>query len=303
MTVLVAGWFSFERMGATAGDLLARDLACEWLAEAGRSHHVAVAPPFSGGVDWRRVDPDDYEEVVFVCGPFGNGPPLDAFLERFRSARLVGLNVSLLEALEAWDPFDLLWERDSSRGARPDLSFLSTPAPVPVVGVVLVHPQREYAGAMHAAAGEAVERLIASRELAAVRIDTRLDENSVGLRTPREVASLIARMDVVVTTRLHGLALALSRGVPALAIDPIGGGAKVVRQARAVGWPVVFTADALSAAELQGALDFCLGEEARREARRCAERAREQVAALRAEFIAALAGADQASRTGASVER
>jgi Polysaccharide pyruvyl transferase len=303
MTVLVAGWFSFERMGATAGDLLARDLACEWLAEAGRSHHVAVAPPFSGGVDWRQVDPGDYEEVVFVCGPFGNGPPLDAFLERFRSSRLVGLNVSLLEPLEAWDPFDLLWERDSSRAARPDLSFLSAPAPVPVVGIVLVHPQSEYAGARHAVAGEAVERLIASRELAAVQIDTRLDENSAGLRTPREVASLIARVDAVVTTRLHGLALAVSRGVPALAIDPIAGGAKLLRQARAIGWPVVFTADALSDAELQHALDFCLNEEARREARRCAEGARERVAALRDEFIAALAGADHAGRTGASVER
>jgi hypothetical protein len=28
VTVLVAGWFSFEQMGATAGDLLARDVAC-----------------------------------------------------------------------------------------------------------------------------------------------------------------------------------------------------------------------------------------------------------------------------------
>lgn len=302
MTVLVAGWFSFERMGATAGDVLARDLACEWLTEAGRTHHVAVAPPFSGGVDWRQVDPADYDEVVFVCGPFGNGPPLDAFLERFRSSRLVGLNVSLLEPLEAWDPFDLLWERDSSRAARPDLSFLSAPAPVPVVGVVLVHPQSEYAGALHAVAGEAVERLIASRELAAVRIDTRLDENSAGLRTPREVASLITRVDAVVTTRLHGLALALSRGVPALAIDPIADGAKILRQAQAIGWPVVFTADAISDAKIQSALDFCLSEEARREARRCAERARERVLALRDEFITALAGADQAGRTGASVD-
>ena len=31
MKTLVAGWFSFEQMGASAGDLLARDLVCEWL--------------------------------------------------------------------------------------------------------------------------------------------------------------------------------------------------------------------------------------------------------------------------------
>src|SRR5436305_1693050 len=33
---LVTGWFSFEQMGASAGDLLARDVACKWLRDAGR---------------------------------------------------------------------------------------------------------------------------------------------------------------------------------------------------------------------------------------------------------------------------
>ena len=28
MRILVAGWFSFEDMGATAGDIIARDIAC-----------------------------------------------------------------------------------------------------------------------------------------------------------------------------------------------------------------------------------------------------------------------------------
>src|SRR3954467_11875448 len=80
---LVTGWFSFEQMGASAGDLLARDVACGWLRDAGRDFDVALAPPFSGGVDWRAVDPADYSEVAFVCGPFGNGPPLTEFLARF----------------------------------------------------------------------------------------------------------------------------------------------------------------------------------------------------------------------------
>ena len=80
MKTLVAGWFSFELMGATAGDLMTRDLACEWLTRAGRPYDIAVAPPFTGGVDWREVDPAGYSDVVFVCGPLGNGPPVDAFL-------------------------------------------------------------------------------------------------------------------------------------------------------------------------------------------------------------------------------
>jgi hypothetical protein len=290
VTVLVAGWFSFEHMCATAGDLLVRDVACAWLDDARRDYAVATAPPFTGGVDWRTVEPREYEQVVFVCGPFGNGPPVDAFLERFGHARLAGLNLSMLDSLEAWNPFDALWERDSSRIARPDLALLSTPAAVPVVGVVLVHPQKEYEGGMHPAAEAAIDRLLRSHELAAVRIDTRLDLNATGLRTANEVASLIARMDAVVTTRLHGLVLALKHGVPALAIDPVAGGAKVLRQARAFGWPVVYTADALTDDELRIALDHCLTAEARREAALAAQRGMKRLAAVRDEFIASLAG-------------
>jgi Polysaccharide pyruvyl transferase len=50
---------------------------------------------------------------------------------------------------------------------------------------------------------------------------------------------VIARADVVVTTRLHGLVLALTQGMPVLAVDPVAGGAKVATQAAAWGWPVL----------------------------------------------------------------
>jgi hypothetical protein len=285
---LVAGWFSFEGMGATAGDLLARDLACEWLREAGRSVEVAHAPPFSGGVDWRSVDPAAYPEVVFVCGPFGNGPPLDGFLTRFREARLIGLDVSLLEPIEDWDPFDLLWERDSSRTSRADITYAAPSSEVPVVGMVLVHPQREYGGGMHEEVGRAMGRLREVREMAVIEIDTRLDENRTELRTPGEVEAMIASTDVVITTRVHGLVMALRNSIPALVIDPIAGGAKVRRQADAVGWPIAFNADQISAPALGEALDRCLSEELRSQAARCGYRAREQVAALREELIATL---------------
>src|SRR5438876_3211229 len=120
MKTLVAGWFSFELAGATAGDLMARDLACEWLEQARQPFDVACAPPFSGGVDWRTIDPRSYSQVVFVCGPFGIGPPVDEFLERFAGRRFAGLNLTMLEPLEDANPFDLLWERDSSAASRPD---------------------------------------------------------------------------------------------------------------------------------------------------------------------------------------
>jgi hypothetical protein len=290
---LVAGWFSFEQMGATAGDLLVRDLVCEWLGRAGCPYDVALAPPFSGGFDWRTIDPKRYSQVVFVCGPFGNGWPVADFLHRFRACRLIGLNLSMIESLEIWNPFHFLLERDSSAGTRPDLAFLAPTKLVPVVGVVLAHAQTEYPGGMHQVANEALKRLVAARELSAVPIDTRLDINSTGLRTPAEVESLIARMDVVLTTRLHGTVLALKNGVPAIAIDPFAGGAKIRRQAETIGWPLIFTAEKVTDAALQQAFDYCLTEEARAQARACSQQARRVAQATRDEFIRILASSSE----------
>jgi hypothetical protein len=289
MKVLVAGWFSFEEMGATAGDLMARDLACEWIQRAGRTCDVALAPPFYGGVDWHSVDPGSYSDVVFVCGPFGNGWPVTDFLERFAGRRLIGLNLSMLEPLNVWNPFALLLERDSSVICRPDISFLSRRLHVPVVGTILIHPQPEYGSRdLHRMANDAIERLVRTHELAAVPIDTRLDQNATGLRTPAEVESLIARMDLVLTTRLHGLVLAIKNGVPAVAIDPVAGGAKIRLQAKSMGWPFVFASEALNQETLDGAFKFCLTEAARIKAQECCRLAVAVVEKVREEFISAL---------------
>jgi hypothetical protein len=290
MKTLVAGWFSFEQMGATAGDLLSRDLVCEWLERAGRPYDVAHAVPFAGGVDWCAVDPADYSHVVFVCGPFGNGPPVTEFLERFAGRQMIGVNLSMLQSLDEWNPFDLLLERDSSVRAHPDLTFLSRRTQVPVVGVILIHPQPEYRERdICRVANDAIGRLVARHEVAAVPIDTRLDTNSTGLRTSAEIESLIARMDVVLTTRLHGTVLALKNGVPVLAIDPVaGGGAKIRRQAETIGWPVIFEGDAVTDDDLERAFNFCLSPEARDKARQCAEGAARVVAGMREEFVAFL---------------
>jgi hypothetical protein len=284
---LVMGWFSFERYGATAGDLMACDVACRWLEEAGQPYEVAMAPPFTGGVDWQAVDPADYSRLLFVCGPFGSNVVTEELLRRFAHCRRSGLNLTMLDPLGQWNPFDFLLERDSDRCARPDISLLSAQEKVPVVGLVLVLPQKEYRDrGRHEHANAMIRRLIASREMALVRIDTRLDENSTGLRTPREVESLIARMDVVLTTRLHGTALAIKNGVPVIALDAIAGGAKVTQQAEALGWPQRFIVDRVSDQDLQEAFDFCLTADARALARECARRARQALDAARSAFLA-----------------
>jgi hypothetical protein len=290
MKALVTGWFSFEHMGATAGDSLARDVVCDWLERVGCPFDIALAPPFDGGVDWSKVDPRAYTHLVFVCGPFGRSWEITQFLERFSTCRLVGVNLSMLEPLDVWNPFDLLVERDSSVNSRPDLSLLAPAVHVPVVGVVLIDSQPEY-GARDARneANAAIERLVVRKECAVVHIDTRLDINSTGLRSPSEVESLLARMDVVLTTRMHGLVLSIKNAVPVVAIDPVAGGAKVKRQADTLGWPTVFTLGSLSDAALDAAYARCLTEVAKAEVVACRARAKKLLQQVREEFIAKIA--------------
>jgi len=286
---LVAGWFSFEQMGASAGDLMARDLTCEWLRRAGYPYEVALAPPFKGGVDWTKVDPQDYSAVIFVCGPFGNGWPVSGFLQHFAGCRMIGLNLSMLDPLNRWNPFDRLWERDSSATSRPDMAFLSTQPKVPIVGLVLIDNQPEYRERdSHHHANQALRELAAQRGAAVVNIDTRLDINANGLFTAAQIESLIARMDVVLTTRLHGTVLAIKNGVPALAIDSVVGGGKIRNQAEAIGWPCVLPVECVTDKALEDAFCYCLTSEARAKAEDCAIHARIRIEQIRSEFIETL---------------
>src|SRR5688572_1915241 len=125
MKVLVMGWFSFHNAHATAGDVLARDVVCRWLTEGNYSFDVAVDPPFTDGIDWRSTRPEDYTHIVFVCGPWQRGKLEDRLLQHFAGRRFIGVDLSMLLPLDEWNPFDALFERDSSANARPDIVFLS----------------------------------------------------------------------------------------------------------------------------------------------------------------------------------
>ena len=292
--VLVAGWFSFKWGHATAGDLLAGDLACEWLESAGVSYDAALAPPFQGGVDWRSTNPSNYSHLLFVCGPFGNGTLEAEILKHFAGCEIIGLDLTMLEPLDAWNPFDVLLERDSSAVTRPDIVFATRQQRVPIVGVVLVEP---YEGAMTQHANAAIGRLLDTHEVSVVPIDTRLDVedglgNTTGLRSPSEIESLVARMDIVVTTRLHGMVLALKNGVPVIAIDPQAGGAKIQRQAREIAWPAIFNVDTCTDTALREAFDYCLTEEARAKAGECYKQATASINEVRDALVSVLREAD-----------
>lgn len=133
-----------------------------------------------------------------------------------------------------------------------------------------------------------VLRLLASREATVIDVNTRLDANATGLRTHAEVEALLARMDLVITTQMHGMILALKHGIPVIAIDPEAGGAQVVRQASVVGWPVVITSAALTEVALQKAFDDCLTDEVRAKAQECRVRAESSLLTLRDEFPGAM---------------
>jgi polysaccharide pyruvyl transferase WcaK-like protein len=110
---------------------------------------------------------------------------------------------------------------------------------------------------------------------APLELDTRLDaREALACRTAERFTSLLARVDAVVTTRLHGLVLALRAGVPAVALDPIAGGAKVAAQAAALGWPAVRTVEDTDVAQLAELLGWCLTGEARERAADCARAGR-----------------------------
>jgi hypothetical protein len=257
-------------------------------------YDVAFAPPFDGGRDWQGVDPRDYSHVVWVCGPLGEGTEAFARLRRRFAAdnrRWIGVDLSMIEPVEAWNPFDVLLERDSNRNERADLAFAADMNALPVIGLVQVEaftplfPERDRQGD----AREAARRLAFDQPAAVVEIDTRLDvDNASGLRTANEVDALIGRMDAVVATRLHGLVLALRHGVPAVAIDPVAGGDKITAQARALDWPTAFAVDEASDDVLREALSFALSEEGRARAGASAERGRHSVEALREEFVRGL---------------
>jgi polysaccharide pyruvyl transferase WcaK-like protein len=50
--------------------------------------------------------------------------------------------------------------------------------------------------------------------------------NTSGFTSAARVESAIAGMDVILTTRLHGMVLALKKGVPAVVVDPVSGAIK-----------------------------------------------------------------------------
>jgi hypothetical protein len=244
----VTGWFSFLQGEATAGDVLALNRVRQVLDRLGVPYDVAWSSGFAPrALTLDDVRPADYQRLIFVCGPL-HGPRLVELHERFAHCERIAVGTSVVDPRDpAVTGFHTLLARDGS--ARPpsrDLSLRAPRAtPTPVVGLMLTEGQHEYGDRRrHAEVAATVTDWLATTGCAPVVLESRLDAADGRLcGSADELLSIIARLDVVLTDRLHGLVLALRVGVPPIAVDPVVGGAKVTAQARACGWPAVLPAE------------------------------------------------------------
>ncbi|WP_445281312.1 polysaccharide pyruvyl transferase family protein [Streptomyces sp. DSM 118148] len=250
--LLLTGWFSFLHGEATAGDVLAQRHASAVLDRAGVRHDTAWSPGFRpGALSLETADPGAYDTLLFVCGPL-HGPQVAALHQEFGNCRRLAAGVSVIDPADtAVTGFHEVVPRDGTPApARRDLA---AGAPVgalpPVAGLLLSHGQGEYGERRrHERVNERLTGWLAAKDCVRLPADTRLARDDWRLcATAEQFLALVSRLDLVVTTRLHGLVLALRTGTPVIAVDPVAGGAKVSAQAEAVGWPAVIGADALSA--------------------------------------------------------
>lgn len=261
--VLLTGWFSFLHGEATAGDVLALERVRDVLGRAGVAHDVAWSPGFRpGALHLADVRPEDYSHLVFVCGPL-HGRQIEDLHRRFAHCARIAVGTSVIAPdSPAVTGFHRVLARDAGT-AEPGRDLAArAPAlpPRPVVGLVLTHGQHEYGRQRrHGQVAEQVTRWLAAKDCARLEIDTRLDIRDWRLcATPAQLEAVLTRLDLVVTDRLHGLVLALRAGVPALAVDPVEGGAKLTAQARACDWPALVPAERLDRARLERWWHWCL---------------------------------------------
>lgn len=285
--VLIAGWFSFHEVIATIGDLLGCEVTEQWVRESGCQYDIAMAPYMQFGVDWRQVDPNDYDLLVFTTGPLKESELINELLERFKRCEKWAINVSLIHK-SMRDKFDYLWERDSRQVVRPDLAFVGKADLKPLIAVAYAPAQSEYPAGRHDMVQAMIANWIETRQLAAVELDMDMFAQHKFPRTPPQIESIIARADIVVSMRLHATVLGLKHNKPVIACDPISGGAKIFRQTHRLQWPKIILPDDLSQTKLDKALAFCLSPEASSQVSASRALAMEGLVEFEKEFKAAL---------------
>ena len=111
---------------------------------------------------------------------------------------------------------------------------------------------------MASAASSMFQELVSSKGLQPITIDTVLRETN----TVDAIKSKFRDVDMVITTRMHGVLLSLGAGKPVIALDQMPGGAKVSSICGKISWPFHFPASSASSQVLAKAFDVLVSAEA-----------------------------------------
>ena len=275
---LLVGHFS------TVGDIECLEFIKRVLSEARIEYDIAafradVRRAIPGAISPQAAKPNSYSHLLVVCGPYSREHfEKNHFeIERYTHCNRIGLNVTMVDPLTRWNPFDVLIERDLDSAHRPDLTFLMGAESAILLGRCVIEKQPEYGQRQrHAAVIKSITDLTERRKLPAIDIDTRWPTASTSLNgylASGATNALISRVNVLVTNRLHGLVFAIRNGVPALAIDAVAGGDKVTAQARTLQWPICLQSNEITPNAMDEALEWCLTQEAKAAARHSRDRA------------------------------
>jgi hypothetical protein len=276
MRVLVTGWPSFEHGEATAGDVLSMRQVSSALSAAEIPCRSAWSPVFRPGeLTLEAADPADYTHVVFACGP-AHGAQVLSLHQKFAGCLRIAIGVSVIDVDDpAVTGFHHVLARDGAPSSTVDLAATAALTEMPVTGVILAPGQAEYGERRrHDQVHDALAARLKHKDCAPVPLDTRLDNTEWrNCTTPDQFVAILRRLDLVVSTRLHGLVLALRAGTPVLAVDPVAAGGKVSAQAAAWDWPALMTAEELCGpggpSSFDRWWDWCLSAEGTLRARTC----------------------------------
>lgn len=239
--ILLCGYFSLPYKVCTAGDLLVAQKCIQLFKDLDLSYDVLVEDPIKDLDNTVFLDDicvEDYLVLVFVCGPLVSTNILKNFLQKFNMLKKIALNVSLLDNhLEILQYFNVIIPRDSWNETNIDLAINTECKKTKLVGVILVGEQKEYKQTCHSKVEKIVDEVLKSRDFMSFYIDTKLPYNEYDLKNLKEVETIISKMDLIITTRLHGSIIALKYKIPFIAIDPVVGGAKITKQLNIINWP------------------------------------------------------------------
>lgn len=258
--IALCGYHSLPYGTNTAGDILVLQEVISCLSSIGYKCDIITSDLIN------LINPLDYEAMIFICGPLVDTPLITNLVNLFKDIKRIAVNVSILDNMQYMSNyFDVVIQRDSIDCVRFDLALGSPVNRTPVAGVILVGIQREYETCKHDLARNLVLDSLASIGVAPIMIDTKLPNNEYGLSSVEQIESVISKMDIVVTTRLHGAVLSIRNNVPFIAIDQIVPEGKVTRQLRAIGWKQWFHIESLDVETLSSAILYLLSDEGRRE--------------------------------------